>query len=72
MTFTGLPSAATQVYAQKGNIAVGQLRLSIGSGSNIHVPLSVTYSNRAKLVAATVWRGQIGVSYDLDSFFQRK
>jgi hypothetical protein len=72
VTFTGLPSTATQVYAQKGNIAVGQFRLSIGSGSNIHVPLSVTYSNRTELVNKPVWRGQIGIAYDLDSLFQSK
>ncbi|MBB5058860.1 hypothetical protein HDF16_003583 [Granulicella aggregans] len=72
VTFTGLPSTATQVYAKKGNIAVGQFRLTIGSGSNIHVPLSVTYSNRTELVTSPTWRGQIGITYDLDSLFQGK
>jgi hypothetical protein len=72
VTFTGLPSTATQVFAQKGNIAVGQLKLTVGSGSSINVPLSVTYSNRTELVTSPVWRGQVGISYDFDSLFQSK
>jgi hypothetical protein len=72
VTFTGLPSNATQLFAQKGNIGIGQIKLSIGSGSNLKVPLSVTYSNRTELITKPTWRAQIGVSYDLDSIFQGK
>jgi hypothetical protein len=72
ITFTGLPSTATQVFAQKGNIGVGQLKLTVGSGANIKVPFSVTYSNRTELVTSPVWRGQVGISYDFDSLFQSK
>lgn len=67
--FTGLPSTATKIYAQKGNIAVGQVKLTLGSGSSVKVPLSVTYSNRTELVTKPVWKGQIGISYDFDSLF---
>jgi hypothetical protein len=69
VTFTGLPSTATQVYAQKGNIELGQIKLSIGSGSSVTVPLSVTYSNRTELITNPTWKAQIGVSYDFDSLF---
>jgi hypothetical protein len=69
VTFTGLPSTANQVYAQKGNIAIGQLRLTIGSGSNFKLPVSVTYSNRTELVTKPTWGGQVGISYDFDSLF---
>jgi hypothetical protein len=72
VTFTGLPSTATQVFAQKGNIAVGQAKITIGSASNLKVPISVTYSNRTELVTSPVWRGQIGISYDFDSLFGKK
>jgi hypothetical protein len=72
VSFTGLPSNATQIFAQKGNISVGQIKLSIGTGSNLKVPLSVTYSNRTELIVKPTWRAQIGVSYDLDSLFQGK
>lgn len=69
VTFTGLPSTASQVYAQKGNIAIGQLRLTIGSGSNLKVPISVTYSNRTELITKPTWAAQIGIAYDFDSLF---
>jgi len=72
VSFTGLPSTATQVFAQKGNIAVGQAKLTLGSGSNLKMPISVTYSNRTELVTSPVWRGQIGISYDFDSLFTKR
>jgi hypothetical protein len=69
VTFTGLPANATQVFAEKGNIGIGQLKLSVGSGSNIKVPISLAYSNRTELITKPTWRGQIGISYDFDSLF---
>jgi hypothetical protein len=69
VTFTGLPSSADQVYAQKGNIAIGQLRLTIGSGSNFKLPISVTYSNRTELITRPTWGAQVGISYDFDLLF---
>jgi DNA-binding transcriptional ArsR family regulator len=71
VSFTGLPANATQVFAQKGNISIGQVKLSVGSGSNIKVPISVTYSNRTELITKPTWRGQIGISYDFDSLFAK-
>jgi len=69
VTFTGLPSTAAQVYGKTGNIAIGQLKLSVGSGSSVTVPLSVTYSNRTELITSPTWKAQVGVSYDFDSLF---
>ena len=69
VVLTGLPNTATKVFAQKGNIAIGQIKLTIGSGSSVTVPLSFTYSNRTELITKPTWRGQIGVSYDFDSLF---
>jgi hypothetical protein len=37
--------------------------------SSIKIALSVTWSNRTELIDNPVWRGQIGISYDLDSLF---
>jgi hypothetical protein len=71
VTFVNLPSTATQVYGTTGNIAVGQLKLTAGGGSAVTVPLSVTYSNRAELIAKPTWKAQIGVSYDFDSLFSK-
>jgi hypothetical protein len=69
VTFVNLPSTATQVYGTTGNIAVGQLKLTVGGGSAVTVPLSMTYSNRTELIAKPTWRAQIGISYDFDSLF---
>jgi hypothetical protein len=69
VTFTGLPSTATQVFAQKGNIDIGQLKLTVGSGSSIAVPISLTYSSRTEIITRPAWKGQIGISYDFDSLF---
>ena len=70
VTFTGLPSAATQVFAQRGVINLAQMKFNFipGKGS-INIPLSVTWSNRTELVTQPVWRGQVGISYDFDSLF---
>jgi len=38
-------------------------------GSNIKVPVSVTYSNRTELIEKPTWRGQVGFTYDFDSLF---
>jgi hypothetical protein len=73
VTFVGLPANATQVFAQKGNINIAQLKLSVGAGgSNVKFPLSVSYSNRTELITNPTWRAQIGVSYDLDALFAGK
>jgi len=69
VTFVNLPSTATQVYGKTGNIAIGQLKVTVGGGSAVTVPLSVTYSNRTELIAKPTWKAQIGVSYDFDSLF---
>jgi hypothetical protein len=71
VTFVNLPSTATQVYGRKGNIAIGQLKLTAGGGSAVTVPLSVTYSNRTELISKPTWKAQIGVSYDFDSMFAK-
>lgn len=70
ISFVGLPSTATQVFATKGHIQVGQLRLVLGpEKSSARFPISISYSNRTELVERPAWRGQIGVSYDFDSLF---
>jgi hypothetical protein len=70
ITITGLPSTATQVFAQKGNIHIGQLRLELGSGSSMKVPIAISYSNRTELITKPELRAQIGVSYNFDSLFK--
>jgi hypothetical protein len=66
VTFVGLPSTATKVFGETGNIGLWQLKLTTGSGSSVKAPLSFTYSNRTELIKPT-WKAQIGISYDFDS-----
>ncbi|RXH56690.1 hypothetical protein [Granulicella sibirica] len=70
ITFTSLPSTATQVFAKRGVINLAQMKFNFipGKGS-IDVPVSVTWSNRTELVTQPVWRTQVGISYDFDSLF---
>jgi hypothetical protein len=68
ITFTGLPSNTTAVFAKTGNIWLAQAKLSIvPSGKSVKIPISVTYSNKTELIDKPTWRAQIGVSYDFDS-----
>jgi hypothetical protein len=70
ITLADLSSSATQVFAQKGNIQAGQLRLEFGpAGSSVRFPLALTYSNRTELIAKPELRAQIGISYDFDALF---
>jgi hypothetical protein len=70
VTFTDLPSNASQVFAERGVINLGQGKFTFIPGKlGINIPVSVTWSNRTELVTHSVWRGQIGISYDLDSLF---
>jgi len=70
VTFVDLPADAKDIFAKKGNIILLQGKLSlVPEGSSVKVPVSVTWSNRTELIDEPVWRGQVGVSYDLDSLF---
>jgi hypothetical protein len=72
ITFTGLPSTATQVYAARGIINIGQAKFTLNpANSGFNIPVSVTWSNRTELVTSPAWKGQIGISYDLDSLFSK-
>lgn len=64
ITFVGLPSTATQVFTQKGNIDVAQIKWGLGTGKKLRFPLAFSYSNRTELISKPDWRGQFGISYD--------
>ena len=67
---TGLPSTATQVFAKRGVINIAQAKFAfIPRNSSINIPVSATWSNRTELVTNSVWRGQVGISYNFDSLF---
>jgi hypothetical protein len=56
----------------KGSIATGQLKLTIPvKGSGARIPLSLTFANRTDLIKERIVRGNVGVSFDLDTVFAR-
>lgn len=69
ITITGLPSSATRVFTQKGQINVAQFRFGFGTGKNVKFPIAVSWSNRTELIAHPTWGLQFGVTYDFSSLF---
>lgn len=68
VAFAGLPANARTIFTQRGDIWLGQAKVSVTPpGSSIKIPLSLTYSNRTELIDKPTWRGQVGLAYDLDS-----
>lgn len=73
ITFTGLPSTATQVYAARGVINIGQVKVTLNpANSGFNIPVSVTWSNRTELVTRPAWKGQIGISMTLIRYSQNE
>jgi len=55
-----------------GTIAIGQVKLTIPiKGTGIRIPVSLTVANRTELIKENVVRGNVGLTYDLDSVFAR-
>jgi hypothetical protein len=69
ITIADLPSTATQVYTTRGPINLGQIRLGLGTGTNVSFPICFTYSNRSALIAHPIKGVQFGLSYNLSSLF---
>lgn len=68
VTVTGLPDGATEVFTKTGHIWLAQAKLTLTPAtSSVTVPVSFTYSNRTELVDKSTWRGQIGLSYNVDA-----
>jgi len=68
----GIPlvRAAKEVLDTKGHIGIAQAKLTIPLGtSGISIPVAVSCSNDTELIRkpGSVWRGQVGLSLDLDS-----
>ncbi len=60
-----------QVVNTKGDIELGQAKLTfpVKKGSGVNIPLSFTYASRTELNKEHDIRGNIGVTFDLDSIF---
>jgi hypothetical protein len=65
-------TGATPTTLRKGDIGIGQLKFTIPvKGSGVKIPLSVTFSNRNEFIKESRIRGNIGLTFDLDSIFSR-
>jgi len=66
-----LPGTAATLLGTKGNIGIVQGKLSIPISGAVKIPLSVTWSNRAELIKEADIRGQVGITFDMDSIFTK-
>lgn len=67
-----LPGAAGTLLASKGDIRIGQVKLTMPMKNGlIKIPLSFTWSNRTELINESEKRGQIGFTVDFDSIFRK-
>ncbi|MCU1275705.1 MAG: hypothetical protein JWO48_3136 [Bryobacterales bacterium] len=54
--------------AEKGNIAVGQVKLTIPvKGTGVKIPLSFSFANRTELIREKHARANVGLTFDFDS-----
>lgn len=68
ITTTGTPPTT----ATKGDIGIGQFKFTIPvKGSGVKIPLSVTFSNRSELIKESRVKGNIGITFDLDTIFSK-
>ena len=57
---------------EKGHIGLFQAKFEMPTANNaIRIPISFTYSNRTELINESSARGQIGISFNLDSLFDK-
>ena len=66
------PIAGTTSVIKRGDIAVGQLKLTIPiRGTALKIPLSVSFANRTELVKEKEVRGNFGITFDIDSLLAK-
>jgi len=59
--------------SRKGVINFGQAKMDFPIGSSgMHIPISLTFSNRTELIKEKDVRGNIGVTFDIDKLFSKE
>ena len=72
LTSNAVAFDGTVLPLTKGDIAAGQIKLTIPIGtSGIKMPFSITFANRTELVRERETRGNFGFTFDLDTLFAR-
>jgi len=65
-------TGTTPTTLKKGNIGIGQFKFTIPvKGSGVKIPLSVTFSNRTEFIKESKVRGNVGITFDLDTIFSK-
>lgn len=65
-----LPGNASELLNTTGPIHVGQGKVTVSiKGTNISIPLALTFSNRTDLIKASKVGGNFGITYDFSSLF---
>jgi hypothetical protein len=68
----GLAASNRAEIAEKGHIGLFQAKFEMPTANNaVRIPISFTYSNRTELIRESDTRGQIGISFNLDSLFNK-
>jgi hypothetical protein len=68
----GLLASKEAEIREKGHIGLFQVKFEMPTANNaIRIPISFTYSNRTELIKESSARGQIGISFNLDSLFDK-
>jgi hypothetical protein len=63
-----LPGDASQLLNTTGPIHIGQGKVTLSiKGTNINIPLALTFSNRTDLIKASKVGGNFGITYDFSS-----
>jgi hypothetical protein len=59
--------------SRKGVINFGQARMDFPIGTTgMHIPISLTFSNRTELIKETDVHGNIGITFDIDKLFSKE
>ena len=72
LTSNAIAFDGTVLPFTKGDIAAGQVKLTIPIGSSgLKMPFSITFANRTELLREREVRGNFGFTFDLDTLFAR-
>ena len=59
--------------SRKGVINFGQAKMDFPIGTTgMHIPISLTFSNRTELIKESDVRGNIGITFDIDKLFSKE
>ncbi|UWZ86519.1 hypothetical protein [Occallatibacter riparius] len=67
-----LPGNASELLNTTGPIHIGQGKVTISvKGTNVNIPLALTFSNRTDLIKASKVGGNFGITYDFNSLLAK-